>query len=370
MATALGKDLQEFSEITIQIAKDHLLSKKDGFPLSAWKNLHQSGLLGLDIFLKDNDEPLLKAFVAVESLTWGGHHLGFSFSYYIHLITCYLFNEKFSDNSNVQEMLQKVKNGEFAYAMAISEPFVGIHPKYLNTHAIQQGDIWVLNGEKTIVSNGPMADAFFVSALTKTKNGKNCATIFCIPKDTVGIDVEESQETGFFQNSPHARITLTDCTVSNQAIIGTIDQAIPEIIAPFIELESIFSIAIVNGAMKWQLQLLVLQIQDQGITRTKELQKTVGELKSHIHIHRIIGYEIVKMLESDSNHPEFESLSLSFQTIARHFQSEFRRVLSRWKIHLDEDLDLITDQINSLLRLGQDASINKLNKLGKKVFDE
>jgi acyl-CoA dehydrogenase len=57
--------------------------------------------------------------------------------------------------------------------VAISEPGVGGHPKHLQTYARPSGNAFLLSGRKTFLTNGPIADAFIVLAVTGREGGKN-----------------------------------------------------------------------------------------------------------------------------------------------------------------------------------------------------
>ena len=84
--------------------------------------------------------------------------------------------------------------------------------------AVQDGDSFVLNGEKTWISNGGIADVYTVFARTGEAPGARGLSAFVAPADTPGLEVVERLET--IAPHPLARLRFADCRIPANALIG------------------------------------------------------------------------------------------------------------------------------------------------------
>ncbi len=103
-----------------------------------------------------------------------------------------------------------------AFAMTERAPGAGSDPSMLQTTATRVEGGWQLNGEKWFITGG--VGAAFAIVMAKTQNG---ATMFLVDAGTPGYVVEDAIDT-IDRVSPggHARITLTDCVVPDDQILG------------------------------------------------------------------------------------------------------------------------------------------------------
>jgi len=83
--------------------------------------------------------------------------------------------------------LPKMARGETLGAFALTEREAGSDAGALTTHARKDGDGWVLNGEKVMVTNGGPAGLFLVFATLDPKAGSKGVTAFLVPGDAGGI---------------------------------------------------------------------------------------------------------------------------------------------------------------------------------------
>ncbi|NLC21676.1 MAG: acyl-CoA dehydrogenase, partial [Halomonadaceae bacterium] len=117
-----------------------------------------------------------------------------------------------------QQWLEKTRRGEALAAFALSEPRSGSDVAQLDTTAERDGDGYRLNGEKTWISNGGIADFYTVFARTGEGPGAKGLSCFLVPADTPGLEIRERLET----ISPHplARLGFNDMRLPQTAMIG------------------------------------------------------------------------------------------------------------------------------------------------------
>jgi alkylation response protein AidB-like acyl-CoA dehydrogenase len=79
-------------------------------------------------------------------------------------------------------------SGELIGALAMTEPGAGSDLKGIRTSARRDGDRWILNGQKTFISGGIMADVVVVAARTDSADGSGAFTLFVVERDTPGFE--------------------------------------------------------------------------------------------------------------------------------------------------------------------------------------
>jgi acyl-CoA dehydrogenase len=114
--------------------------------------------------------------------------------------------------------LPKVARGEVIAAFALSEPEAGSDALALVTRAIRDGDGWRIDGCKTWISNGGIADFYCVFARTGDAAGAAGISAFIVPADTKGLIVAERIEV--LAPHPLARLVLEGCRVPADAMLG------------------------------------------------------------------------------------------------------------------------------------------------------
>jgi len=116
------------------------------------------------------------------------------------------------------EWLTKTRAGKALSAFALSEPASGSDVANMAMTAVRDGDDYVLNGEKTWISNGGIADVYCVFARTGEAPGAKGLSVFIVPADTPGLEIAERLEV--VAPHPLARLAFNDCRIPASAMIG------------------------------------------------------------------------------------------------------------------------------------------------------
>ena len=116
------------------------------------------------------------------------------------------------------QYLSQVASGQSIAAFAMTEPATGSDAANISTSAIRDGDDYVINGEKTYISNGQIADVITLFARTGEAEGARGISAFILPGDTPGLEVAER----IHAIAPHplARLKLTDVRLPASAMLG------------------------------------------------------------------------------------------------------------------------------------------------------
>lgn len=114
--------------------------------------------------------------------------------------------------------LPKVARGEAIAAFALSEPDAGSDVAAMQCAARDDGDAYVLDGEKTWISNGGIADFYVVFARTGEAPGARGITALIVDADTPGFEIAERIEV--IAPHPLARLRFSGCRVPKTQRIG------------------------------------------------------------------------------------------------------------------------------------------------------
>ena len=117
-----------------------------------------------------------------------------------------------------REWLRRTRAGEAIAAFALSEPRSGSDVAQMETTARHDGDGFVIDGEKTWISNGGIADVYVLFARTGEAEGARGISAFLVPADTPGIEVVERLET--IAPHPLGRIRFDGVRLPADALIG------------------------------------------------------------------------------------------------------------------------------------------------------
>ena len=114
--------------------------------------------------------------------------------------------------------LPRVAAGEAIAAFALSEPDAGSDVAAMTTRATRVGTDWVLNGCKTWISNGGIADFYCVFARTSDEGGARGISAFVVAADAPGLVVAE--RIAVIAPHPLARLEFRDCRVPGSMVLG------------------------------------------------------------------------------------------------------------------------------------------------------
>lgn len=114
--------------------------------------------------------------------------------------------------------LDRTRAGTAISAFALTEPGSGSDVARTATTATRDGDSYVLNGEKTYISNGGIADLYVVFARTGEAPGAKGLSAFLMPADSPGLEVVERIEV--IAPHPLAHLRFNDVRLPASAMIG------------------------------------------------------------------------------------------------------------------------------------------------------
>jgi acyl-CoA dehydrogenase len=124
----------------------------------------------------------------------------------------------FGTQAQQQEWLPLTRAGKAMSAFALTEPQSGSDVANSTMTATLDGDSYVLNGEKTWISNGGIADVYTLFARTGETPGAKGLSAFIVPAGLPGFEVVERLDT--IAPHPLARLRFSDCRIPKSALLG------------------------------------------------------------------------------------------------------------------------------------------------------
>ena len=116
------------------------------------------------------------------------------------------------------EWLPLTRSGKAISAFALTEPQSGSDVANATMTAVEDGEHFILNGEKTWISNGGIADVYTLFARTGEAEGARGLSAFIVPAGLKGFEITERQQV--IAPHPLATLRFTDCRIPKTALIG------------------------------------------------------------------------------------------------------------------------------------------------------
>lgn len=150
----------------------------------------------------------------------GGRDAGLCLSWAAHTLGCAMSIAWFGDTEQRRRHLPALCRGESVGALAHAEPQMEGDRLGISAQAAPRAGGFLLNGQKTWVVNGAVADLFVVTARTDIERGKEGVSTFLIERGTPGLRVEAPRDLLGMRTAGVADITLSDCYVPASDLLG------------------------------------------------------------------------------------------------------------------------------------------------------
>lgn len=127
---------------------------------------------------------------------------------------------EFGTPAQKQKYLPRAARGEILGAFSLTEPGAGSDPKSLKTKATKKSQEYILNGTKSWVTMGSVADAIIIFARTERPEGPGKLSAFIVERNCPGFRVARIEEKMGLHSSLTAEIALEDCRVPADSLLG------------------------------------------------------------------------------------------------------------------------------------------------------
>ena len=215
----LRREIREFAarEIAPNVMKWDEASE---FPLDVVKKLGQMGLLGV-IFppeLGGSGLGYVDYVLAIEELASVDGSVGIIVAAHNSLCTNHIFLA--GNDQQRKKYVSKLATGEWIGAWGLTEPGAGSDASNSRTTAVKKGDRYVLNGNKTFITNGHYADVAVVIAATDKSKGTHGLSAFVVDKGTKGFRPGKKENKLGLRASDTSELIFEDCEIPEENLVG------------------------------------------------------------------------------------------------------------------------------------------------------
>ncbi|MFE6161683.1 acyl-CoA dehydrogenase family protein [Streptomyces sp. NPDC056486] len=200
--------------------------EKDGIvSRDAWLAAGKQGLLGLAVpeeYGGGGNADFRYSAVLAEEFTRAGTS-GLALGLHNDIIGPYLTSLATEDQK--RRWLPGFCSGEIITAIAMTEPGAGSDLQGIRTTAVDQDDHWLLNGSKTFISNGILADLVIVVAKTSQEGGAKGLSLLVVERGTDGFERGRNLDKIGQKSQDTAELFFNDVRVPKENLLGELDGA-------------------------------------------------------------------------------------------------------------------------------------------------
>ena len=284
---------QQFSEAQLGPSQPRL-EEQERFNRQGWERCAEFGVMALpaDPAFGGDGASMHQIIEAFEGLGYGCRDNGLLLAISAHLWGCLLPVGAFGSTRLKERFLPMLAAGRFIGGLAVSEPEAGSDAFSLAATARRDGDRYVLDGVKTFVTNGTVADLVVVLARCGQDEGLGALSAFLVEKDSPGFQVEKKLGKMGLRTAEMARIRLAECRVPASNRIG------PEgigrsLFTHVMEWERACIMAPAVGSMQFLLDRTIRYARkrvqfDQPISKQPEVAAKIIQMKLRVDTSRLL----------------------------------------------------------------------------------
>lgn len=303
----LGDDINALRETVKAFANAEIapraaeLDRTDQFPMDLWQKMGELGLHGITVpeTYGGVDMGYVAHMVAMEEISRASGSV--ALSYGAHSNLCINQIKRNGTEAQKQKYLPKLISGEFIGALAMSEPGAGSDVTSMKLRAEDKGGVYVLNGSKMWITNGPDADVMVVYAKTNPELGSKGITAFLVEKGMKGFYTAQKLDKLGMRGSHTGEMVFDNVEVPSDNILGGLNNGV-KVLMSGLDYERAVLAAGPIGLMQAVMDNVIPYIHDrkqfgQAIGEFQLIQGKVADMYTTLQAGRSFLYTVGKNLD-------------------------------------------------------------------------
>lgn len=266
-------------------------------PDGIWRRMGDLGFLGVTLpeAFGGGGADLLTGALVGEELAKGSASLALSYGAHANLCAHNLARN--GTDEQRRRWLPGLCRGDLVGCMALTEPGAGSDAVGITTRAVRDGGDFVLNGRKTFITNGPIADLALVYAKTDPEAGPRGITAFVVERGTPGFSASRPLAKMGHRASPTGDLLFEDCRVPASHVLGMVNGGI-SVMMGGLDIERAFFASGAVGLAERALDLAVAYARDRRqfgrpIASFQLIQAKVADMVTEIEAARLLARRAV-----------------------------------------------------------------------------
>src|SRR5256714_2171648 len=199
------------------------IDRDDRFPAELWPEMGALGLHGITVEEEYGGVGMgyLAHCVAMEEVSRASASVGLSYGAHSNL--CVNQIKRNGSEAQRRKYLPRLISGEHVGALAMSEPGAGSDVISMKLKAEDKGGVYLLNGTKMWITNGPDADTLVVYAKTEPELGARGVTAFLVEKGMKGFSIAQKLDKLGMRGSHTGELVFQNVEVPAENVLGALN---------------------------------------------------------------------------------------------------------------------------------------------------